>query len=260
MSDHGYFPFGQPVLPVKLIDRSSKRIFVLGVYASAVHAQWIDAKRKSVVKALAVASEPYIFWKGENSEDIISRIQIPEKLGRLEPADAKFNGPSGITLDRDILEPLGLSRADAWLCDLVPHSCQNPQQRVAIKRAYIPRIRRHDLVKPSVPEVPKTLTDDPRREEILTEILESQASTLILLGDQPIKWFLSHFDSRWHRLSDFGGSTQKYGQLHKVSLNGLDISILPLAHPRQISALGTTSGNWAAWHRAWVRRARPMLA
>jgi hypothetical protein len=42
---------------------------------------------------LAVASEPYIFWKGDGADKIISDIPIPKELGHLEPADPMFNGP-----------------------------------------------------------------------------------------------------------------------------------------------------------------------
>jgi hypothetical protein len=41
----GTSPFGQPVRKVEQIDRSAKRVFVLGVYASAVHAKWLDPKQ-----------------------------------------------------------------------------------------------------------------------------------------------------------------------------------------------------------------------
>src|SRR5687767_9922054 len=116
------FPFGQPLHPVEQTDRTPKRVFVLGVYASAVHARWIGADGREIVKALAVASEPYIFWRGDGAGDIIRQIEVPPAVGRLLPADAQFNGPSGIALDEHILRPLGLERSDAWLCDLVPHS------------------------------------------------------------------------------------------------------------------------------------------
>ena len=39
------FPFGQPLKPVQQLNRSPKKAFVLGVYASAVHARWIDNKK-----------------------------------------------------------------------------------------------------------------------------------------------------------------------------------------------------------------------
>ena len=109
------FPFGQPLRTVQQEDRTPKRVFVLGVYASAVHARWIGPDGKDVVKALAVASEPCIFWRGDRgeAERIIKTIPVPRALGQLVPADEQFNGPSGRTLDQYILEPLGLKRSDA---------------------------------------------------------------------------------------------------------------------------------------------------
>lgn len=84
---------------------------MLGVYASAVHARWIGPDGKNVVKALAVASEPCIFWRGDGAAQIIEQVAIPEKLGRLVSADTQFNGPSGKALDDLFLKPLGVSRA-----------------------------------------------------------------------------------------------------------------------------------------------------
>jgi hypothetical protein len=37
------FPFGEVVRPVVQQDRRAKSVFVLGVYASAVHARWPGA-------------------------------------------------------------------------------------------------------------------------------------------------------------------------------------------------------------------------
>ena len=84
MSENYYFPFGQELKKVEQKDRSRKKSIVLGVYASAVHARWIDKKGKQKVSALAVASE--IFWKGVNAEDIIKNISIPQGLGTLTEA------------------------------------------------------------------------------------------------------------------------------------------------------------------------------
>lgn len=82
----GTFPFGQEVQKVVQEERSSKRVFVLGVYASAVHARWVNLQGKTLIKAMAVASEPYIFWRGDNAEERIREIQIPYQLGKLEAA------------------------------------------------------------------------------------------------------------------------------------------------------------------------------
>ena len=52
------FPFGSVLKKVEQQDKSPKKVFVLGVYASAVHAKWIGADGTVNVQALAVASEP----------------------------------------------------------------------------------------------------------------------------------------------------------------------------------------------------------
>jgi uracil-DNA glycosylase len=248
----GSFPFGQPVIEVVQTDRTPKDVFVLGVYASAVHARWINTDGKTVVTALAVASEPYIFWHGENAESIIQQIAIPKELGNLIPAKQEFNGPSGLALDNLILNPLGLDRQKAWLCDLVPHSCVNPSQSKAIERAYLPVASKYGLSIPSVPSVPTSLTDENRRKAILEEIMEAQARVLVVLGDKPIQWFLSYYENRWNKLADFGRDRQSYGRLHKMNLGGKDMEILPLAHPRQIAKLGRSSVVWYEIHEAWV--------
>lgn len=57
------FPFGQVLHPLIQQDQTEKEIFVLGVYASAVHAKW-KKDNKTISQALAVASEPRILWDG----------------------------------------------------------------------------------------------------------------------------------------------------------------------------------------------------
>lgn len=74
------FPFGQKVKPVLQQDRAPKKVFILGVYASAVHARWVGEDGKTKIMALAVASEPYIFWRGNGVERIVGfviSIRIP---------------------------------------------------------------------------------------------------------------------------------------------------------------------------------------
>lgn len=252
MTSIGTFPFGQPVRNVEQTDRTPKRVFILGVYASAVHAKWIGVNQQTIVTALAVASEPYIFWRGENAESIIQQITIPQQIGTLVPAQRQLNGPSGIALDELILKPLGITRGDAWLCDLVPHSCMNPRQGKAIARAYLPIAQQYGLPTPTVPPLPKVLPNEERRESILSEIHKADASVLILLGDKPIQWFLSHYDKRWRSLRDFGKQSGTYGRLHFVKIDGKAMHILPLAHPRQIAQLGSSSVAWYNLHQAWI--------
>jgi len=108
MPNLGNFPFGEPVQALYQKERTPKKVFVLGVYASAVHAKWIDNSGKVIVRALAVASEPYTFWTGEGADEIILKINLPAEAGMLVPAEKQFNGPSGNALDDKILKPLGI--------------------------------------------------------------------------------------------------------------------------------------------------------
>jgi uracil-DNA glycosylase len=247
------FPFGQIVQLVTQTDRIPKKVFVLGVYASAVHACWKDTNGKTIVKALAVASEPYIFWRGDDADSVIQKITVPPELGELSVAASQFNGPSGIALDNLILEPLGLERKDVWLCDLVPHSCVNSSQKAALERNYLPLVNKYKLPNPTVPPVPTLLTDENRRSEILHELLESKANILILLGDKPIEWFVSFLGVGQKRLSDFGNTDKSYGKLHYALIQENEFALLPLAHPRQVAKLGRSSIVWYERHQNWIK-------
>ena len=123
------FPFGMPVVPVVQKDRGPKCLFVLGVSASAVHACWKGPDGKTLLAALAVASEPEIFWSGDRAEAaaIVARVPVPRGAGKLTAAGDHLNGPSGRTLDCEYLKPLGVTRADAWLCDLIVPQGRGPQ-------------------------------------------------------------------------------------------------------------------------------------
>ena len=252
----GLFPFGQEVRELVQTDRSPKRVFVLGVYASAVHARWVGPSGNHVIRALAVASEPYIFWRGEGAAEILSAITIPEQLGRLEPVAPKLNGPSGRALDNLYLAPMGLTREDVWLCDLVPHSCANSGQRRAIEREYLPLIHDHGLPTPTVPPVPSTLCSTRRRAEIVDEIRQSKAEILLLLGDEPIRWFLHPFTDRCQKLSDFGDTNEDYGVLNMIQLDDVKLQVLPLVHPRQADRLGQSTTKWYELHQGWLNSKR----
>ncbi len=247
------FPFGQPLFPVKQQDRSPKKVFVLGVYASAVHVKWRDSLGSVLVQALAVASEPYIFWRGDGCEEIIKRISIPREAGMLEPASATFNGPSGKTLDDKYLLPLGLTREDVWLCDLLPSSRINPNQRKAINKHYQPLVEALNLPECTIPNFSRSELgrQKERHLEILEEIEESNCDTIVLLGDLPIKYWLAQY-SNYRKLSDFGETPDLYGKLHEVEILGKVYKILPLVHPRQAGSLGKASNKWTDLHAQWV--------
>ncbi len=253
-----YFPFGQSLTKVKqTVTSADKKVFVLGVYASAVHARWLNKDSKQVVAALAVASEPYIFWRGDDAEQIISAIYIPKELGSLVlPANKSMNGPSSTALDNLFLEPLGYDRKQSWLCDLLPESRVNPDQRKELNSFYTADI----ITKFNLP--PANILDfdegeikrnaNVRHLEILNELESSGADTLILLGDFPVRWFLNFFDKRFTKLSDFGNTNDSYGRRHEIKINKKSYSVIPLCHPRNAARLGTFSKLWAELHDFWT--------
>lgn len=249
----GVFPFGQPVLPLVQRDRGPKRVFVLGVYASAVHARWLGDDGRQKIGAVAVASEPEIFWRGsqDSAAEIIAAVDLPAGAGRLVPASAQLNGPSGLALDELFLRPQGYSRDDAWLCDLVPHSCMNEKQAAALKREYDPLREELGLPAYNWPFLPRELADARRRAGIESELLESGATTIITLGDQPLKWFAQHYGAA-AELSAYGQTAAEYGTARLVSIGGNTLQLLPLVHPRQAARLGTHSALWAGLHDSWV--------
>lgn len=249
------FPFGERLHRLAQEDRTPKKVFVLGVYASAVHARW-KRNGETVCPALAVASEPRIFWDGNEDEarEIIGRIKIPAELGTLSPAGKNLNGPSAKVLDEHILKPLGFKRSDAWLCDLLPETRINDNQMKVIKEEYNPKIEKFGLNKVNIPERGDVFADKERCNEILRELEESDARLLVLLGDIPIKQFLNVVaDVPYSTLQEYV-DLYGYGNPTDVTIQDKTIKVLPLAHPRQIGALGYHSKTWCEMHQKWEKK------
>ena len=124
-------------------------------------------------------------------------------------------------------------------CDLLPETRINSSQAKVIEEKYNPLIEQYKLNPVTIPSRPTAFCDQKRSEEILSELKESQAGLLVLLGDIPIKQFLgrvAHIDySSLQEYVDLFG----YGNKSEVVINGQAINVLPLAHPRQIGALGS---------------------
>jgi hypothetical protein len=250
-----YFPFGQELRPLVQEDRTPKKVFVLGVYASAVHARW-KKDGQTVCPALAVASEPHIFWDGnlDKANSIIANIKIPKELGTLEPAGKNLNGPSAKVLDNNILAPLGFTRKDAWLCDCLPETRLNPSQAKVIEQKYTPLIEEFGLNPVTIPKRPSYFCDHARSIEITEELMESNANLLVLLGDIPIAQYLKKvanvpYSSLGEYVALFG-----YGNPTETIINNKTIKVLPLAHPRQIGALGAHSEKWCLMHQEWEKK------
>ncbi len=247
-----YFPFGQKLHPLVQEDQTPKKVFVLGVYASAVHARW-KKDGQVICQALAVASEPRIFWDGneEEAKAIIARIQLPGELGHLEPAGKQLNGPSAQVLNKQILAPLGFTRPDAWLCDLLPEARLNPSQVRALETRYEPIREAYGLNPVTIPKRPSRFCDDVRAKEITEELLRSEAELLVLLGDVPIREYLNRVAKVPYRTLQEYVNFHGYGNPSPVEICEKTLQVLPLAHPRQIGGLGAHSQHWHEMHKQW---------
>lgn len=241
------FPFGQSISAVRQVnDGTTKKFFILGVYASAVHVKWFGPDGKIRIRAMAVASEPEIFWRGGNDDvlSVIKRINLDTRYGHLEPADSAFNGPSGRCLDSNYLNPMGLTRQNVWLCDLLPESRKNPSQKAALSKNY----DGHVDIPYDFPPVPRPIADEKRVNEIVNELETSGARNIILLGDEPIKYFLNRFKPSIRNLSEI----DPYGKEIPAMINGKEYSVVCLAHPRQTAQLGKSSQRWYETHQRWM--------
>ena len=114
----GTYPFGEPLHRVVQTDRAPKRVFVLGVYSGAVHARWIAPNGKVLVIALAVASEPHIFWRGDRVEEILTRIPVPVAAGRLKLAAANLNAFISIDTSKASVAQAALDAGAQWINDV----------------------------------------------------------------------------------------------------------------------------------------------
>ena len=151
------------------------------------------------------------------------------------------------------VDPLGVTREEAWLCYLIPYPCMNSNQEKAVDRCYQPEVSRYRFPKCTVPSITQTkhAFQWNRCTEIMQEIIESHCDTIILLGDLPIKYWLAHH-TKFRKLADFGDTDERYGRMHDIKVNGRDFNILPLVSPQQAGKFGRANKHWYSLHAQWM--------
>lgn len=242
------FPFGAPLHDTPPHEARNAEAFVVGVYASAVHARWtLDGKE--LCKALAVATEPHSFWDGSGAAEIVSAIEVPPGMGALEPAAAKLNGPSGTTLREKYLRPLGLDLGGCWITDLHDRYFVSDGNAKALARyEALRRALRSGAPPASLPARPPVVAvSRDRLRRLEEEFHESGARLVITLGNEPIRPLLGASVRRLSR--------DAYGVPERLEVFGRKVDVLRLCHPRQAGALGSSSAAWTATHAAWAARA-----
>ena len=252
MESLGSFPFGEEVKIVSQKDRTPKKYFVIGSYASAVHTTWFGTNGKIITKSLPVANEPEVLWTGNSLEamTIINRIYIPSEAGSLTDPGKWVNGGVGRLFNVEILRPLNIFRSDVWLTLLIPHTVANKGQRKAINRytRFAEEFNLHKSnIKPS--NIKSSLIDEKRIRDISEELETSKAEIIITLGDLPLHHFIKLFDPAKKNLDSF----KNYGCLHKVKINSKSYQLLPLYHPKAGANIGAYTERWKNIHHEWIK-------
>lgn len=243
------FPFGRRHAATPPQRPSGKaEVFVVGVYASAVHAAWYGPEGGRLCQALAVAPEPWSFWDGEDAEERLQDIiaAMPLEAGRLVPARPQFNGPTGRALKEHYLEPLG--NPSSWITDLHPGYYVSEANAAAIEQHYKPLVEELGLPIAELPSRPPAVRPDQDRiDELEQEFLKSGAEVVVTLGNEPIPVL---FEEGRDRLS-----MGDYGRLEERRFLGRHaVQALHLVHPRQAAALGKSSKTWSRVHADWVQQ------
>ena len=105
----------------------------------------------------------------------------------------------------------------------------------------------------TIPARPSAFCDKKRSEEITEELMQSEAELLVLLGDIPIAQYLNKVaDVPYTTLGEYV-ERYGYGNPTETVICGKAIKVLPLAHPRQIGALGAHSEKWNLAHSEWEK-------
>lgn len=256
MQNDFVYPFGEAILKIRQLGSGDKAAFILGFYGCTVHAKWTSASGGILIEDLPVASEPELFWTGENGEEIIARVDVPIELGKLTPSESNANGRLGKIFIHDYLEPLQLSRTEVWLCNLVPYSQVYLSERLDIAEVYMPLCEKHCLPVPNIPDFKTAeFRDSDRILEVLQELDKANSDLIITLGDEPLKYFIRKVsDCGKKSIKDFLNDGTSYGTKVPIKIHGKSYDLLPLCHPRQTEGITKRAREWKQIHKDWMER------
>jgi hypothetical protein len=251
-SNLGVFPFGRKVLKVSQADRTPKPVFILGVYGSAVYAQFKAVNSEIPIRYLPVDNEPGIFWNGDKEavKKIISEINLPKAVGKLTPEISSVNGIMGKAFDKYYLHPLKLTRDQIWICNLIPYIVLNKNERKSVRK-YNNIHHEFNLPKAEIPAKKErwNYLTKKRFREIIEEIFLSRAEFIITLGQQPLKWFLQEYNSGVEKLLN----VKDYGSFTKIQIESIKLNFIPLFHPRQLLKQKNIDSRVGLLHFDWIK-------
>lgn len=266
------FPFGAvsrrrpPRVPT-----GETRVFVLGVYPSALHVRWIlpawaqQEFGRTHVSSLAVDVEPKVFWEGADppASTLVQQWEKryfpgddPNTFGTVQPG---HNGSSGFNVANEILAKFGWRLDDVWLTDasnrfyVKKGPGKKPGQADVIHTVYNPFAQQVGLPQASLPPrpTPAALVGTAVKEEgsrLVQEWLQATAPILITLGEEArqVAAALAE-DSEGPPRQPLRSHDPQYGHPGRIAIAGHDARWMALTHP------GNRSQTWTSARQAWQR-------
>lgn len=255
----GTYPFGRPVQPCSPSASSPRCVFVLGAYPSALHVAWTPPAPYRRVQAIAVDNEPLPFWNGSDQE---ARVETwkksvgfkPEAQGSISVA-GNLNGSSGDWVDKNVLDPLKVARADVWITDsLDTYRCSeglasriddtyNPfATAVGLSQAVL-------LQHPSESDIIKEASRD-HQPRLRQEIETCNPDLIVTLGNAALAVIRELYPQTGGQDVLRLDSSERYGAVVTLQVGQRKVDLLPLAHPAAPKAYQAAHKRWCALKRS----------
>jgi hypothetical protein len=268
----GAFPFGRPNarrLPTVSAETSAA-VVVLGVYPSAFHVVWTPPAGGTPIQALAVDVEPTVFSAGDDATTKARRIADWKVAINDDGSFGTFgwaaaNGSSGLGVEQNYLNALGVSYAQCFLTDCVPFyvvKSGKAGQGAAIDARWRPFAQQRGWAGGDLPQRPttKSLVEMAARPErgLAAEIASAQPTTVVTLRQEAADAFERVVDNVLIPPPGLplSATADTYGVPGRVVLHGREVKWIPLAHP----GITRRAGNpWHVRHREWATTASALL-
>jgi hypothetical protein len=248
------FPFGRPVVPVGPRKSQANEAYVLGAYPSALHVRWTPPGSKTI-QALPVENEPSPFWTGDKRDAVLrferwhQDVGWDDAWGSVCVADTRFNGSTGRILRDNVLEPLGLDIAGAYLSDCLNlyHMSAGVRERldtdVGSILGKLGRAGRGLLSHPTENQI--VIGGLTAHMRIAFELEEAKPKVVITLGNAALR-VLGAVIGRTE-MQNLTHENAYYGKPIHVNFAGHSCLWYPLCHPGQRAA------RYLLAHKRWAK-------
>lgn len=248
------FPFGQPLLPCEPSGNGKTRLFILGAYPSALHVRWTPPKPLRPIQAIAVDNEPEPFWTGLDED---ARIEAWKAAVGWQPEwgivakAGKLNGSSGRWVENNVLTPLSVARAEAWITDCLNTYRCSESLAARLEDTYTPFARdfnraRHVLIEhPSEDDIVREALSA-HRERLSRQLADSRPDLVVTLGNAALR-VLAEFVEIVGHPAQKKLAVEGYGSSMPIKVGSRNAEWLPLAHP-------AAPEKYQLAHEEWIKK------